>query len=69
LKLGGCASGSLPVTFLMGRVFLTIFNGIRGVNKKFSLGRGAQYLKSSVSGTAACTKFAWASNCIKFSLV
>jgi hypothetical protein len=41
------------LTFLMGRVFLTIFNKIRDVNKKFSLlGKNTQYLKSCISETA-----------------
>jgi hypothetical protein len=45
------------MTFLMGRVFLTIFNKIRDVNKKFSLlGKNTQFLKSSISETTACIK-------------
>jgi hypothetical protein len=58
-KLNKYTSSSLPMTFLMGRVFLTIFNKIRDVNKKISLlGKNTQFLKSSISETAACTKFA-----------
>jgi hypothetical protein len=58
------------MTFLTRRVFLMIFNKIRDVNKKFSLlGKNTQFLKSSISETAACTKFAWASNCSEFNLV
>jgi hypothetical protein len=46
------------MTFLMGRVFLTIFSKIKDVNKKFSLlGKNTQFLKSSISEIAACTKF------------
>jgi hypothetical protein len=37
LKLNKYASSSLPLTFLMGRVFLTIFNKKREINKKISL--------------------------------
>jgi hypothetical protein len=59
LKLNKYTSTSLPMTFLMGRVFWTIFNKIRDVNKKISLlGKNTQFLKSSISETAACTKFA-----------
>jgi hypothetical protein len=35
------------MTFLMGRVFLTIFNKIRDVNKKISLlGKNTQFLRA-----------------------
>jgi hypothetical protein len=34
LKLNKYASSSLPLTFLMGRVFFTIFNIKREINKK-----------------------------------
>jgi hypothetical protein len=67
LKLNKYTSSSLPLTFLMGRVFLTIFNKIKDVTKKFSLlGKNTQFLKRSISKTAACTKFAWTSNCSNF---
>jgi hypothetical protein len=44
----------------MGRVFLTIFNKKREINKKKSLlGKNTQFLKSCISETAGRTKFAW----------
>jgi hypothetical protein len=49
----------VPMTFLMGGVFLTIFNKIRDVYKIVSLlGKHTQYLKSCFSETAGRTKFA-----------
>jgi hypothetical protein len=68
LKLNKYASSSLPLTFLMGRVFLTVFNKKREI-KNSLLGKNTQFLKSSISETAACTKFAWASNCSELNLV
>jgi hypothetical protein len=59
LKLNKYTSSSLLMTFLMGRVFFTIFNKIRDVNKFFSLlGKNTPFLKSSLSETAGLTKFA-----------
>jgi hypothetical protein len=58
LKLNKYASSSLPLTFLMGRVFFTIFNIKREINKKNSLlGKNTQFLKSCISETAGHTKF------------
>jgi hypothetical protein len=70
LKLNKYTSSSLPMTFLMGRVFLTIFNKMRDVKEKNSLlGKNTQFLKRSISETAAGTKFAWASNRSELNLV
>jgi hypothetical protein len=53
------ASSSLPLIFLMGRVFLTIFNKKREINKKKSLlGKNTQFLKSCIWETAGRTTFA-----------
>jgi hypothetical protein len=58
------------MTFLVGGVFLTIFNKIRDVNKFFSLlGKNTQFLKSCIPKTAEHTKFAEASNYTEFNLV
>jgi hypothetical protein len=47
--------------FSHGASIFDEFNKIRDVNKKNSLlGKNTQFLKSSISETAACTKFAWA---------
>jgi hypothetical protein len=48
LMLNKYTSSSLPMTFLMGRVFLTIFNKIRDVNKKISLLRKLLHAQSSL---------------------
>jgi hypothetical protein len=43
----------------MGRVFLTIFNKKREINKNISLlGKNTQFLKSCISETAGRTKVA-----------
>jgi hypothetical protein len=63
LQLNKYASSSLPLTFLMARVFLTIFNKKFEINKKISLlGKNTQFVKSCISETAGRTKFAWTSN-------